>query len=143
MARIRLTFPSQAHFSTRIDISIADINYGGHLSNDAVLRLAHEARIRFLQHDGYSEMDIEGLGIIMTDAAIVYESEAFHGQTLQIDIALTDFGRCGFDIMYAMRDLATARPVATVKTGILFFDYSARKVRSIPAPFLARYTHAE
>jgi hypothetical protein len=45
-----------------------DINYGGHLGNDAVLSLVHEARVRFLKQQGYTENNIEGAGIIMADA---------------------------------------------------------------------------
>lgn len=138
MARIRLTFPANPLFTTRLNIRISDINYGGHMSNDAVLRLAHEARAQFFQREGYSEKEIEGCGIILTDAAIVYESEAFHGEVLLVDIALTDFSRCGFDMMYSFREESTQRAVATVKTGILFFDYTVRKVRSIPTRFRER-----
>jgi 4-hydroxybenzoyl-CoA thioesterase len=109
------------------------------MANDAVLTLAQEARIRFLKAQGYTEINIEGLGIIMTDAAVVYLSEAFHGEVLEVDIALSDFSRCGMDMLYHFREKCSQRAVCVVKTGILFFDYTTRKVKSIPETFLKRY----
>ena len=65
-------------------MQIGDLNYGNHLSNDAVLRMVHEARIRWLAEHGYSEFDIGGCGLIMTGAAIQYRAQAMHGDQLQI-----------------------------------------------------------
>ena len=48
MARIKLTLPENFNFSTNIEVRITDINYGGHLGNDSVLEIIHEARIRML-----------------------------------------------------------------------------------------------
>lgn len=48
MARITLPLPENILFRTRLTVQIGDINYGNHLANDAVLRLCHEARIRWL-----------------------------------------------------------------------------------------------
>ncbi len=82
MARIKIDMPERYTFSTEIPIRISDINYGGHLSNDAVLSMIHEARIRFLNHYHYSELDVEGLGIIMTDSAVIYKSDAIDDFTI-------------------------------------------------------------
>jgi acyl-CoA thioester hydrolase len=61
MARIKLQLPEKFVFETTIKVQIGDINYGGHMSNDAYLKLAHEARIRFLETQGWSEKDVDGL----------------------------------------------------------------------------------
>lgn len=135
MARIKIDMPDNYIFSTELPVRISDINYGGHLSNDAMLSLIHEARVRFLSHYHYSELNIEGLGLIMTDSAIVYKAEGFHGDQLQIDIALDDFNKYGCDIYYLISNKKTAVEVAHAKTGIVFFDYEQRKVTSIPAAF--------
>ncbi|SCK27155.1 thioesterase family protein [Vogesella sp. LIG4] len=139
MARIRLELPSRFIFDTRIQVHIGDINYGGHLGNDAVLRLAHEARLRLLKQHGYSELDIEGLGLIMTDAAVVYRAEAFHGDLLRFQLALIDFNQYGCDIAYLVSDDKTGKEVARLKTGIVFFDYQSRKIAPIPAAFRLRF----
>jgi len=137
MARIKIDMPENYLFSTVMDVRISDINYGNHLGNDSVLSFVHEARTRFFRQYGYTEMDVEGLGIIMTDSAIVYKAEGFHGDQIQIDITVGDFNKYGCDIFYLMTNKATAVEIAHVKTGIVFFDYDARKVATLPEPFRA------
>ena len=100
MARIQINFPEKNIFATEIKIRITDLNYGGHLGNDTMLSLLHEARVRFLKHFNYSEMDVEGVGIIMADAAIQFKTEAFYGERLKIEIAADEFTRVAFDLFY-------------------------------------------
>jgi len=47
MSRVRFKLPDRFLFTTEIPLRVSDINYGGHLGNDAVLSLAQEARMRF------------------------------------------------------------------------------------------------
>jgi len=135
MARIKLEMPENYIFSTELPVRISDINYGGHLGNDAVLAMVHEARVRFLNQYHYSELNVEGFGIIMTDSAIVYKAEGFHADQIQIDIAIDDFNKYGCDIYYLLSNKKTAVEIAHAKTGIVFFDYDQRKVVSVPDKF--------
>ncbi len=135
MARVRLTLPKKFLFSTEIPIRITDINYGGHLGNDAVLSLVHEARIQFLQHFGYSEFDIEGVGIMMTDAVVVYSSEGFYGDFLIVDVGAVDFQSSHCDIMFRLTNKGTGKEVARAKTGIAFFDRQKRRIAPLPELF--------
>src|SRR3569832_2307608 len=98
--RINISIPEKFIFSCTIPLRIGDINYGGHLGNDAVLSIMHEARVQFLKSYGYKELDIEGVALIMSDCAISYKAEAFYGETLIIEIAINDFNKYGFDILY-------------------------------------------
>lgn len=138
MPRIKIDMPENYSFSTELPVRISDINYGGHLGNDAVLSMIHEARVRFLQHYHYNELDVEGLGIIMTDSAIVYKAEGFYGEQIQIDVAVGDFNKYGCDFYYLITNKQTAVEVAHAKTGIVFFDYNERKVTSVPEAFKAK-----
>ncbi len=139
MARIKIDLPGSFVFSTTIPVRITDINYGGHLGNDALLSIVHEARLQFLTESGYSEIDIEGRSIIMADAAIVYKSEVFYGDTLRVEIAVIDFGRVNCDIVYRVSNDQTGKEIARVKTGIVFFDYDARKPVAIPEGFREKF----
>ena len=132
MARIKLELPEKFLFSTEVPVRIGDINYGNHLGNDAVLSLIHEARLRYLVSVGMSELYIGGLGMIITDAAIVYKSEAFYGDILIIEVGLDDFNKYGCDFFYRLTNQKTGKEVARAKTGIVFIDYKTRKVRSRP-----------
>jgi len=140
MARVKLETPDKFIFSTRIKVRIDDINYGGHLSNDKVLSIVHEARLRFLNSLGFSELDLAGVSIIMADVAAIYKSEGFQGDELEIEIAVKDFTTMGFDIFYKILNLTTGKDLALVKTGIVCFDYKARKVQTVPKEFLKLFT---
>ena len=127
--------PEKFLFTTDIALRISDINYGGHLGNDAVLSLAQEARIRFLRSHGWSEQDVAGVGIIMTDAVVVYCSEAFYGDVLTIDVAVAELQQLGCDFVFRMVHGGSGKEVARVKTGIVFFNYATRKPVPVPAEF--------
>jgi acyl-CoA thioester hydrolase len=139
MGRIKLVMPADKLFSTEIEIRISDINYGGHLANDAVLSIAHEARLRFLKEYKYSENNIEGYGLIMIDAAIIYKSEAFHGDRLIVEIAINEVSRLGFELFYLLKNSITKKDVAIVKTGLAFFNYELHKIVSTPEKFAAKF----
>lgn len=142
MARIEIPLPDRFPFATELPIRITDLNYGGHLGNDAVLSLVHEARVRFLAARGWSEKDVAGAGIIMADAGIVYRAEGLYGMTLRIEVAVQEVKSRSCDLVYRLTDAATGREVARAKTGLLFFDYAARRVVSTPEPFRAAFGEA-
>lgn len=140
MARLSIELPASFMFSTQITVRVTDLNYGNHVGNDSILSLMHEVRIRFYRHLGYrNELNIEGdIGQIVSDAAIVYKSEAFLGDTLDCNLAITDANKYGFDFVYLLSDKATGKEVARGKTGVVFFDYARRKVASTPPSFLSK-----
>jgi acyl-CoA thioesterase FadM len=135
MARIKMEFPRSPVFSTDIDLRISDINYGGHLGHDSILSLTHEARVRFFRNFGFSELDVDGPGIIMSDVAIVYKSESFYGETMVVEIAVCDFMKYGCDLVYRLTEKGSGKVVAIAKTGIVFMDYAERKIAPVPKKF--------
>lgn len=143
MARIKIDLPEKFDFSTEIPVRISDINYGGHLGHDSVLSLTHEARVRLLRKYGFTEMDIEGSGLIISDVAIVYKSEAFYGEIVKIEVAASDVSKYGCDFVYKITEKETGREVASAKTGIVFFDYENRKVAPVPEKFKAIFISKE
>ncbi|MDR2862199.1 MAG: thioesterase family protein [Syntrophobacterales bacterium] len=135
MPRIEIELPDTFLFRTEIPVRISDINYGNHLGNDAVLSLMHEARLRFLAQYGFSEADIGGPGIIMTDAAVVYVSQAFYGDILAVDVTIAELHKYGFDLLYRLANTRTAKEVARGKTGMFCFDYGKKRIASVPQVF--------
>jgi acyl-CoA thioester hydrolase len=138
MARIKIELPNKFIFTTEIPIRITDINYGGHLGNDSLLSIIHEARVRFLKHLGYSESNVEGVGIIMIDAGVQYKSESFYGDILMIEIGVMDFSKIGCDIIYKISNPGSRKEIALAKTGIVFFDYKNKKIVSLPEKFKSK-----
>lgn len=139
MPRIRIALPETFTFSTELPIYIGHINYGNHLDNAQLIALVAEARVRFFKSMGYRELDIEGVGIVVADVAAQYRSEAFHGETLVVEMAADDFAEFGCDLVWRLSDKASGREVARGKHGIVFFDYAARAKAPVPAAFRARF----
>jgi acyl-CoA thioesterase FadM len=136
MSRIKLDLPEKFLFTTEISVRVYDVNFAGHLSNDSILSMVHEARIRFLKNFGFSEVDTAGAGIIMFDAAIQYKSQAYHSDVLIFDVTVENFIRNGCDFLFRITNKETGKEVARAKTGIAFFDYKENKIVSVPDQFL-------
>ncbi len=139
MPRVKVALPDTFTFTTEIPVRITDLNYGGHLGNDALLGLLHEARVHFLRSIGMeSDYDpISKLGLIMVDVAIEYKGEAFHGDVLRFEMAAADPSKYGFDVVYHVHNQAD-KEIARAKTGMLCFDYNVRKLRLLPVELAAR-----
>jgi acyl-CoA thioester hydrolase len=135
MSRIKIDIPQKFIYKTEIPIRITDINYGGHLGNDSLLSIIHEARVRFLNHLGYSESSVDGSSIIMIDSAIQYKSEGFYGDELLVEVAVNDFTGIGCDFVYRLTNKNTNKEIAVAKTGIVFFNYEKRKTAPVPEKF--------
>lgn len=138
MPRLRLDLPTSLPFRTQLPVRIADVNYGGHLGNDAVLSLVHEARLQFLASMGYSEQNIEGAAVIMADAQIVYRSEGHYGDLLNADVGFGEMEGVSFEIYTLLAHAASGKEVARVKTTLVCFDYTARKPVPVPPALLRR-----
>lgn len=132
MARIKLQLPTTFPFSTQLHLRITDINYGGHLGNDSVLSLLHEARMLYLKNAGYTELNFAGVGLIMADAAIEFKAEAFYGDLLKAYVTADEFSKIGFELYYKLVKGAEESVVAIAKTGMICFDYDKRKVTTVP-----------
>jgi acyl-CoA thioesterase FadM len=135
MARIKLSLPEAFDFSTTLTVRVTDINYGGHLGNDALMGLIHEGRVRFFNHHGYTEFNAAGSSIIMVDAALVFTSEAFAGERVLIEVAACDPSRSTFDMYYRVTEEETGREVARAKTGVAFYDYEKKRLVKMPEAF--------
>jgi len=136
MARVKLNMDGVDFiFRTELEVRITDINYGRHVGNDAMLGLLHEARLRFLAHYGFSEEDIGGTGMLMSDVILQYKAVAFRGDVLQVEMGLADVERRTFDILYRVTRPSDGATVALAKTGMVAFDYAASRPVSLPDGF--------
>ena len=135
MQRIKIDLPPKFLFTTELSVRIYDVNFAGHLSNDSILSMIHEARIMFLKNWGYSEVDTEGAGIIMYDAAIQYKTQGYHGDILLFDVSVEDFSKTGCDFYFRITNKSTGKEIARAKTGIAFFDYQNNKLVPVPEKF--------
>ena len=93
MERIRVNLPQQFTFSTIIKVRITDLNYGGHVGNDSFLSFVHEARQQFLNHFGYTELDVENVSLIMADAALEFKKELSYQDEVKISVSASGFDK--------------------------------------------------
>ncbi|PJZ70896.1 thioesterase [Leptospira perolatii] len=138
MARVQLELPQKFSWSTSLRIRIYDTNFAAHLAHDRVISLLHEARARFFREKGFSELDVNGIGIILTDLVVVYKAEAFFGDEAKIEIGASDFTSKGCDLYYRMMHTdgpINGKPICEAKTGLVFMDYKTRTVVPVPEIF--------
>jgi len=142
MQRIKIEEPSFYPFSTCIAVRITDLNYGNHVGNDAFLSLVHEARVQFLQWLGYRELDVEGYGLIMADAAINFRMELKYGDKVTIEVGVAGISAVGFDLVYKMTTSGNGeiKIAGLVKTGMVLLDYKTRKPVNLPFIFREKLT---
>lgn len=132
MSRVRIELPEKLSFSTAIPIRITDLNYGGHVGNDSILSLLHEARVQYLAHHGFSEMDFCGVGLIMSDASIEFKQEIFYGDQLKAYVGIANISKVGFTMFYKLVKNKEEALVALAKTGMVCYNYGAKKIATMP-----------
>lgn len=134
MPRIKIEIPENILASLQIPVRITDINYGNHLGNDAFVSIVHEARVQWLYRHGYTELNIEGTGLIMSDLAVEFKNESFYGDLIKVEIAAGELSRVSFELYYRLSAKRDGQDIllANAKTGMICFDYGAKKVVMIP-----------
>jgi len=106
------------------------------MGNDKALLLFHDARIRFLEERGFSEIDIGGPGLIMGDAHVYFKKEVFRGDELKVYIHIEELRELSFVLHYSI--IREDVQVMHGHTKMIAFDYDQRRVVKIPACFLEK-----
>ena len=131
MARIKIELPEKQLASIELAVRISDINYGNHLGNDSLVGLLHDARVQWLRSLNFTELNIDGTGLIMSDLAVEYKAEAFYGDKLMVSIFVDDPSAGCFDLYYSVLNQNNLL-IARAKTGMVCYNYEKKKVVSIP-----------
>jgi acyl-CoA thioesterase FadM len=134
MSRVKIELPEKVLGVFDIPVRISDINYGNHLGNDALVSIVHEARVQWLRSLNFTELNVGGVGLIMSDLAVQFKSEVFYGDSIRVTVLAGTASPVGFDLYYALRNNQNIL-VAQAKTGMVCFDYEKKKVAAIPLPF--------
>ena len=134
MARIKIDIPGKVIAICKVKVRIGDINYGNHVGNDSFVAIIHEARMQWLQQNNFTELNIEGTGLIMSDLAVEFKSECFYGEEIKIALSAGDISGVSFDLFYELTTKCSDKEilVAKAKTGMVCYDYEKKKVASIP-----------
>ena len=117
MARVNLELPDVFTFSTHLTVRVSDINYGNHLGNDRMISLLHEARLRYLHNYDFSEFNIGGVGLMVTDIVVSFVSESFVADRLTFKVG----------------------SLISTNTAVISFTLSSMRVRTKSWPRQRRY----
>ena len=134
MQRIKIDQPAAYTFSTHIPIRISDINYGNHVGNDAFVSIIHEARLQWLKKFDYSEIDVGGVGLIMSDLHIQFKNESFYGDVITVKISVGEITNVAFKLFYelsAQRNTEN-KLIALATTTMVCYNYQIKKVAALP-----------
>ena len=134
MARTRIELPEHFIATFQIPVRITDINYGNHVGNDSFVAILHEARVQWLQKNDYTELSIEGIGLIMSDLVVEFKNESFYGDIVEVKIGVGEISKIGFELYYQLISKRNNEIIilANAKTGMVCYDYSVKKVVGIP-----------
>ena len=134
MARVKLEMPDNKIVVVSVPVRITDINYGNHLGNDSFVSIIHEARMLWLQQYSYTELNIEGTGLILADLMIEFKSESYYGDTIEVAIAVGEISKVSFELYYQLHTKRNDKLIllALAKTGMVCYDYAIKKVVVIP-----------
>jgi acyl-CoA thioesterase FadM len=137
MSKLKTDLPKTFSHSYIIPVRITDLNYGNHVGNDSLVSIIHEARMQFLQDHNFTELNIGGAGLIMRDLEIEFKKEIFYPSLISVNVAIANITNASFDIYYKLI-IDQSQPVIDVayaRSGMVAYDYSNKKVVSIPENF--------
>ena len=135
MARVEIKLPDKSDFSFEVEVRMSDVNAGAHLGNHNLVAILNEAHLKFMKHHGFPDLLVDGKAFINTDLAIIYKSESFYGDILQIDVTAADLSKYGCDIVCRITNKTQKRLAAIAKFGMAFFDYQTHKLAEVPEAF--------
>ncbi len=136
MPRVDLNELPSYEFHHPLTVRSTDINYAGHLGNESLLGLVHEARSQFLKRLGFNTIinKKNKIGLIIADIAVNFKAEAFAGDKLVIDCQIKELGEKSFRLFHRIRNDKLL--IALVESGLVAFDYHLGKAVPIPESFL-------
>ena len=135
MPRVKIDLPEKFFdILIKIPIRITDINYGDHVGNDSLVAIIHEARMQFLQHHGFTELNIEGIGLIMSDLMVEFKNESFYKDIIDVKMGSGDISKVSFELFYQLNTIRNNEKIiiANAKTTMVCYIYDLKKVVAIP-----------
>jgi len=134
MARLKIELPQKRLASVSIPVRITDINYGNHVGNNSIVEIIHEARVQFLKQHGFTELNVAGTALIMSELLVEFKNESFYNDVLEIKIFSGEITRVSFELFYEISVKKNEQKIiiAHAKTGMVCYNYELKKVSAVP-----------
>jgi acyl-CoA thioester hydrolase len=123
-----------------VDIRVAwgDMDAFKHVNNTVFLRWFETARIAWLDHVGFPDVD-GGLGPILKTASVVYESPVTYPDTVRAKVRTKRVGTSSVTLEYEVTSEAQKGAlVATGETVVVLVDYARGAKVALPDDLRAR-----
>jgi len=134
MPRLKIELQQKILTSVFIPVRITDINYGNHVGNNSIVEIIHEARVQFFNQHGFTELNIAGTGLIMSELSVEFKNESFYNDVLEIKIFSGEMTRVSFELFYEISVKRNGQKIiiAHAKTGMVCYNYETKKVTAVP-----------
>ena len=116
---------SRFRYSAPITVRFRDCDPMGHVNNAVYLTYLEVARFAYW-NDVAGGRWFGDVGFIVARAEIDYKASAVTGDTIQVHLGITSFGRTSFVFEYELLD-QNGRTLATAKTVQVMYDYWLNK----------------
>lgn len=142
----RVTLTELAHYEHHYSLTVraTDINYAGHLGNEALLGLVHEARANFLRELGFDTIigkqvsvglvPRSPVGLIIADLVVNFKAEAFAREQIHVESQIGEIGTKSFRLFHRLS--RAGQVIALVEMGLVAFSFPERQPTPLPAEFL-------
>ncbi len=124
------------NFSIPMTVRVNDLNYGNHVSHQNFFSYFQESRVAYLNQFGYSELDIDGYGMIMAEASCKYKQALFLNDAIQVACRVVELKSKRFTMAYQIERGAIV--CAEGLTINICYDYQAKKVVRLPEEFIRK-----
>jgi acyl-CoA thioester hydrolase len=123
-------------FSIALTVRVNDLNYGNHVGHQIFFSYFQESRVAYLNQFGYSELDIDGHGMIMAEAGCKYKQALFLNDPIRVACRVAALGSKRFTMAYLIEraDVVCAEGF-TINIG---YDYGSKKVARLSDEFIRR-----
>jgi acyl-CoA thioester hydrolase len=121
-------------FSIPLTVRVNDLNYGNHVSHQNFFSYFQESRVGYLNQFGYTELDIDGYGMIMAEAGCTYRQSLFLNDPIRVACGVTELKSKRFTMGYQIEraDVICAEGF----TLNICYDYQSKKVVRLPEEFI-------
>ncbi|MBU1055894.1 MAG: acyl-CoA thioesterase [Proteobacteria bacterium] len=121
-------------FLIPLKVRIDDLNYGNHVGYQMHFVYFQQARVAYLNQFGFSEFDISGYGMIISEANCKYKKELFFGDDIIIGCKVSELKSKMFIMDYLITK--ADQVCAFGFTYNMCFEFNNKKVVKLPQEFI-------
>lgn len=122
-------------FTTTINVRVENLNYGNHLSFNALASMIQESNVRWLKSikSSATELNIENnIGWMIREINIKYLSEGFYDDTLEFTLSLAEYRKTSITLNYEIFNTTKTIDTALATCELAFYNAEKNKVSRMP-----------